>query len=93
LKFRQSILEKLDQLQTNNPKEYWTLVNSRREKSNDRPEKCIDDNEWYTYFALLKTSFFFKKNFQIKVKPVFVLMSKFILCFFLFSDQSLQQCV
>ena len=38
-KFRQSILEKLDQLQTNNPKEYWTLVNSLREKYNDRSEK------------------------------------------------------
>jgi len=43
----------LDQLQTNNPKEYWTLVNSLREKSNDRPEKCIDDNEWYNHFSLL----------------------------------------
>ena len=50
---RQSILEKLDQLQTNNPKEYWTLLNSLREKSNDRPEKGIDDNEWYNYFSLL----------------------------------------
>ena len=38
-KFRQSILEKLDQLQTNNPKEYCTLVNSLRKKFNDRSEK------------------------------------------------------
>ena len=36
---RQSILEKLDQLQTNNPKEYCTLVNSLRKKFNDRSEK------------------------------------------------------
>jgi hypothetical protein len=45
----------LDQLQTNNPKlkEYWTLLNSLREKSNDRPEKGIDDNEGYNYFSLL----------------------------------------
>jgi hypothetical protein len=51
--FRQFILEKLDQLQTNNPKlkEYWTLLNSLREKSNDRPEKGIDDNEGYNYFS------------------------------------------
>ena len=52
-KLRQSILETLDQLQTNNPQEYWTFVNSLRDKSNDRPEICIDDNEWYNNFSLL----------------------------------------
>jgi ribosomal protein L20 len=31
--FKQAILDKLEHLQSNNPKEYWKLINMLKEKS------------------------------------------------------------
>ena len=51
--FRQQIIDKLDTFQSNNPKEYWNLVNFLRESKRDNPEKSIDDEIWLTYFSEL----------------------------------------
>jgi len=53
--FRQQIIDKLDTFQSNNPKEYWNLVNSLRESKRGNPEKSIDDEIWLTYFSELST--------------------------------------
>ena len=39
--FRQQIIDKLDTFQSNNPKEYWNLVNFLRESKRDNPEKVL----------------------------------------------------
>jgi hypothetical protein len=53
--FKQAILDKLEHLQSNNPKEYWKLINMLKEKSDDRPENSIDDQEWFNYFSHLSS--------------------------------------
>jgi hypothetical protein len=48
-------VDKLEHLQSNNPKEYWKLINMLKEKSDDRPENSIDDQEWFNYFSHLSS--------------------------------------
>ena len=48
--FKQNILNQLDNLECNNPKEYWSLVNQlRNEKGNDK--NCIEGDTWFQYFS------------------------------------------
>ena len=54
-KFKEAMLDKLEHLQSNNPKEYWKLINMLKEKSDDRPENSIDDHEWSNYFSHLSS--------------------------------------
>ncbi|XP_055995542.1 uncharacterized protein LOC130046757 [Ostrea edulis] len=51
--FRQGILDKLDQMNETNPKEYRKLVKSLRENEGkkDNLEKCIDGDTWFGYFT------------------------------------------
>ena len=52
-KFIQNILDKLDQLNEDNPKEYWNLVASIREakeNNKEKNEKGIEPDTWHTYF-------------------------------------------
>lgn len=46
--FRQSIIDKLDQLNETNPKEYWNLVKSLRETDSNKTniENAIDEDTW-----------------------------------------------
>lgn len=53
--FKQSILDKLDNLQSENPKEYWSLVNSLRNESRDKPEDSVDGKTWFDYFSKLSS--------------------------------------
>lgn len=54
-KFRQNILNKLDDLYSNNPKEYKKLVSSLRENDNEKDNfvNFTDGDTWYEYFASL----------------------------------------
>jgi hypothetical protein len=51
--YTQNISDKLDNLQTNNPKEYWRLVNSLRSNVKDGLVSNIDCNTWSDYFSNL----------------------------------------
>ena len=53
--FRQNILDKLDQLNKTNPKEYWNLVKHLRETEDTKEnlEKSVDENTWFNYFTTL----------------------------------------
>lgn len=53
--FKQNILDKLDDLQSSQPKEYWNLVKSLKDSKKDNPEKCIDDKTWHEYFSKLSS--------------------------------------
>lgn len=53
--FKQIILDKLDNLQSDSPKEYWNMVNSLREKKTDKPEDCINSDAWFQHFSSLLT--------------------------------------
>ncbi|CAC5388243.1 unnamed protein product [Mytilus coruscus] len=41
----------LDNLQSNNPKEYWSLVNSLREEQMEKPKNSIEADTWLKYFS------------------------------------------
>ena len=51
--FKQTILDRIENLDTDNPKEYWSLVNQLRNEHSDKPESSIDGETWYTYFSEL----------------------------------------
>ena len=51
--FKQNILNRLDELQSNNPKEYWSLVNQLRNEQTDKSVSNIDGDTWYKYFSNL----------------------------------------
>ena len=51
--FKQNILNCLDELQSNNPKEYWSLVNQLRNEQTDKSVSNIDGDTWYKYFSNL----------------------------------------
>lgn len=53
--FRQSIIDKLDQLNETNPKEYLNLVKSLRETDSNKIniENAIDGDTWSNYFTTL----------------------------------------
>lgn len=53
--FKQSILNKLDSLEKEDPKTYWNLVNSLKEEQKSSPESSIDSDTWIDYFASLNS--------------------------------------
>ena len=63
--FKNVILNRLENLETENPKEYWKLVNLLRNENTDKPENNIDGETWYKYFASL-ASIPIDKHDQIK---------------------------
>jgi hypothetical protein len=46
-------LDRIENLETDNPKEYWSLVNQLRNEHSDKPESSIDGETWYKYFSEL----------------------------------------
>lgn len=48
--FKQNILNKLDTLESENSKEYWSLVNSLKTDQKDKPENTIDGETWLKHF-------------------------------------------
>ena len=55
--YTKSVFSKLDDLETNDPKTYWNLVNSLKaeQENSDGPELAIDTNTWYDHFRNLNT--------------------------------------
>jgi HSP90 family molecular chaperone len=51
--FKQKVLDSLDELREDNPKEYWKLINSLKEEEKEGPENTIELDKWYTYFRSL----------------------------------------
>lgn len=51
--FKQNILNHLDELQSNNPKEIWSLVNQLCNEQSDKSVSNIDGDTWYKYFSIL----------------------------------------
>ncbi len=55
--FKEGIIEKLDDLRTNNAKEYWNLVDKLKAESNGGSGKdmatSVDINDWEDYFKTL----------------------------------------
>ncbi|CAC5360537.1 unnamed protein product [Mytilus coruscus] len=51
--FKQKILDSLDGLREDNPKEYWNLIKSLKDDKKEGPEKTVNTNVWYTYFKSL----------------------------------------
>ena len=51
--FKQKVLDSLDELREDNPKEYWKLINSLKEEEKEGPESTIELDKWYTYFRSL----------------------------------------
>lgn len=52
-KFKQNILDSLDNLRDNNPKSYWNLIKELKEDISDGPENSIQSNVWFSYFQSL----------------------------------------
>ena len=46
-------MDRIENLETDNPKEYWSLVNQLRNEHSDKPESSIDGETWYKYFSEL----------------------------------------
>jgi hypothetical protein len=53
--FKQNILNKLDTLEYENLKEYWSLVNSLKTDQKGKPENTIDGETWLKHFSKLAT--------------------------------------
>lgn len=52
--FKQTILNQLDELQSSDPKAYWHLIDTLKEKKNDS-QSSIDPNIWENYFKSLNS--------------------------------------
>ena len=54
--FKEFLLQKIASFESNNPKDFWEMVNELRQKSADQISDKIDAEEWITYFRKLSTS-------------------------------------
>ncbi|CAC5409288.1 unnamed protein product [Mytilus coruscus] len=51
--FKQQVLDQLDQLRDHDPKKYWKLINSLKERKNDNTLDSAKPEEWHEYFSEL----------------------------------------
>ncbi|KAL5005625.1 hypothetical protein ScPMuIL_016783 [Solemya velum] len=52
--FKQDILHQMDTLNSNNPREYWSLFNKLRDLDNNgKPNNPISNSDWVTHFSQL----------------------------------------
>ena len=67
--FKKSIIKQLDELETKDPKRYWTLVSSLKEDDDQTcsPELGIDSDSWYDYFKNLNSV---QDKFNVRVKEL-----------------------
>ncbi|CAG2215844.1 unnamed protein product [Mytilus edulis] len=63
--FRGNILDRLSNLESENPKDYWNLVNELRHENNSETKNNIDGDIWYKYFSDLSS---IPENEHIKSK-------------------------
>ncbi|MEW8548121.1 MAG: endonuclease/exonuclease/phosphatase family protein, partial [Candidatus Thiodiazotropha sp.] len=52
---KQTILNKLDALEKEDPKSYWRLVNSLKDEESSTPESSINSETWSDYFSNLNS--------------------------------------
>ncbi|VDI41162.1 Hypothetical predicted protein [Mytilus galloprovincialis] len=48
--FKQSILNSLDNLRDSDPKQYWKLINSLKESTDDSKGKSVEPEVWFNHF-------------------------------------------
>ena len=67
--YTKNILGKLDELECNDPKSYWNLVNSLKNETENtsRPETSIDADTWFEYFQKLNSV---KTNFHDRLESL-----------------------
>ena len=53
--FKQSMLNKLDSLEKDDPKTYWNPVNSLKDEQQSSPESSIDSDTWIDHFTSLNS--------------------------------------
>lgn len=56
--YKQNLMANLENLENNNPKEFWSLLEKLKASSasNPKTESLISSDEWYNYFKLLNTA-------------------------------------
>ena len=54
--FRESILMKIQNLESRDPKEFWKLVKDLRERKRNNLSDNIDPQTWYEWFKKLSQS-------------------------------------
>ena len=70
LQFKECLLDKINNLQANNPKEYWAIVNRLKEAKQDNTIDNIDPLEWYQWFKSLNTKESQKNNKEFREKTI-----------------------
>ena len=63
--FKECLPDNVNNLQANNPKQYWTMVNRLKEAKPDNTIDNIDPLEWHQWFKTLNT----KEN-QVKKQRI-----------------------
>ena len=53
--FKEFLLQKIASFESDNPKDFWEMVNELRQKSANQISDKIDVEEWFTYFRKLST--------------------------------------
>ena len=70
------MLDKINNLQANNPKEYWTIVNRLKEAKQDNTIDNIDPSEWCQWFKSLNTKENQKNNKEFREKTLSIVEKK-----------------
>ena len=73
-KFKSDIIDKLDSLQKDDPKQYWKLVNDLRAENADTTNYPVEANKWVNHFKSLHTTV--DKNFETRFKELNSLLSE-----------------
>ena len=53
--FKEFLLQKIASFESDNPKDFWEMVNELRQKSANQISDKVDADEWFTYFRKLST--------------------------------------
>ena len=80
MQFKEWLLDKINNLQANNPKEYWTIVNRLKEAKQDNTIDNIDPSEWYQWFKSLNTKENQKNNKEFREKTLSIVEKKHLFC-------------
>ena len=70
--FMNSMLDKLDNLPVDNPKQYWKLINDIRDVQRDDSTSHIDAEIWVEHFRNLHSKS--DSNFQTRLKELEVIL-------------------
>ena len=73
-KFKNDIIEKLDSLRIDDPKQYWKLVNDLRAEKADSTIYSVEPNKWLNHFKSLHTTV--AKNFENRFQELDSLLSE-----------------